>query len=187
MEISLKEILNNVISKGAGNVLFGGQKLRGPKATADFIYECMIGVALELTDKLPIMFENERTKYLTHQKYYYEYGNKGKYTESYGWDRSRNNKMDFSFDPTFFHYFQRILVPFLGGKKKGWCDENSKIWKHIKKLIISGDKTKITHLQSSIRNRILKESQKSIIRSYGNGTDNSPSSQSPIIQSSSIQ
>lgn len=179
MQISLKQILDGVIAKGAGSQLFGGKNLRGPLRTADLIYDCMIGVALELTEKLPQMFEHERQKYEQHKKFFRQYGNKGRFTDSYGWDKSRENKMEFSFDPTFFHYFNRIIVPFLGGKKKGWCDENSRIWKYVKKLIISGDKEKIVKLQVSIRNRILKESKKGRISVYGtnftdsgkNGTD----------------
>lgn len=158
--------------KGASSTLFGkGLKLRGPNATADFIYECMIGVALELTDKLPVMFERERLKYEEHQKFFYNYGNKGKYTNTYGWSKDGHIKMEFSFDPVFFHYFNRIIVPFLGGRKKAWCDENSKIWKWVKKLIISGDKARIANLQKSIKSRILKESKKSIVRASVNGSN----------------
>jgi len=163
MEISMKSVIDGVIAKGAGSVLFGGAKLRGPVATAAFIYECMIGVALELTDRLPQMFENERQKHCRTQDYFKKYGNRGKYTESYGWDKSGENKIDFSFDPVFFNYFNRIIVPFLGGRKKAWNDENSKIWKKIKRLIISGDRDKISKLQRDIKRRILRESRKNIV------------------------
>lgn len=163
MNISMKEILDEVIQKGAGSTIFGkSKKARGPLQTADLIYECMIGVALALTDRLPMMLELERQKYLKDQEFYRVYGNKGRFTDSYGWDSKRENKIDFNFDPTFFHYFNRIIVPFLGGQKKGWAEENSKIWKWVKKLIISGDKEKITKLQTNIRNNILKESKKRI-------------------------
>ena len=170
-ELNLQTILDEVIMKGANSVLFGGKQARGPLRTVEFIYECMVGVALELTDRLPIMFEHERVKYEEHQKLFYELGNKGKYTDSYGWDRSGNNKVDFSFSPVFFHYFQRIITPFLGGRKKAWNDENSKIWRWVKRLILSGDKEKIERLQRNIRNRILKESRKRIVQ-VSVGSDN---------------
>lgn len=182
----MKDIVNSVIMKGASSVLFGGYRARGQLRTAEFIYECMIGVALELTNRLPEMFEAERQKYEQHRDLLYKYGNKGKYTDSYGWSKSGENKMDFSFDPVFFHYFNRIIVPFLGGRKKAWDNENSKIWKYIKKLVVSGDKEKIGRLQASIRNRILKESKKSIIKAAVNGTNDQAASSSPIIKPSSI-
>jgi hypothetical protein len=185
-ELSLKTIIDGVIAKGSNSVLFGGKRTRGPINTADIIYECMIGVALELTERLPQMFEHERQKYEQHQKYYKEFGHKGRYTDSYGWDKSRENKIDFNFDPVFFHYFNRIIVPFMGGKKKAWTDENSKIWKWVKNLIISGDKEKITRLQVNIRNRILKESKKRIIRVAVNGTNDQEPSESRIIKPSDI-
>lgn len=172
MQLSLREVINNVIAKGAGNTLFGKEgKLRGPKATLDFIYECMIGVALELTDYLPYMFEQERIRYEQQKEHFRKYGVKGKYTDSYGWSRSRERKHDFEFDPVFFHYFNRIIVPFLGGQKKSWHNENSKIWKWIKKMIIEGDKVKIAKLQKGIRERILKESKKKIVGAVPNGSN----------------
>ncbi len=180
--IKMKDVIDGVIAKGAGSVLFGGTKARGPNATADFIYQCMVGVALELTEKLPLMFEYERQKYEKDKKMYYNYGNKGKYTDSYGWDKSRENKIDFNFDPVFFNYFNRIIVPFLGGKKKAWNEENSKIWKYVKKLIISGDKDKIRKLQQNIKARILKESKKNIIRVAQDGANDSDLGGSRIIQ-----
>lgn len=182
----MREIIDNVIQKGASSTLFGKTgKLRGPNATLDFIYECMIGVALELTNYLPYMFEQERQKYEQAQEFYRNYGNKGKYTDSYGWSRNHENKMDFEFDPTFFHYFNRIIVPFLGGKKKAWHDENSKIWKWVKKLIISGDKEKIGKLQKNIRNQILREAKKKIMGA-SIGTNTNGTSESRIIRPSNL-
>lgn len=176
------DIIQGVIAKGSNSTLFGKQKrARGPNATLDLIYECMIGVALELTEKLPQMFEYERQKYEQHQKFYREHGHKGRYTDSYGWDSKRENKIDFNFDPVFFHYFNRIIVPFLGGRKKGWCDENSKIWKYVKGLIISGDKDKIRKLQQNIKARILKESKKNILKVNSNGANNQEFGKSRII------
>lgn len=162
MQLTMHDIVQGVIKRGASSVLFGGQTLRGPIRTAEFIYEVMIGVALALTERLPQMFASEALKYKQHRKFLYEHGNRGKYTESYGWSRNREFKLDFSLDPVFFNYFNRIIVPFLGGRKKSWNDENSKIWRYIKKLILSEDKDKIFRLQRNIRDRILKESQKRI-------------------------
>lgn len=186
-EIQLSDILEGVIAKGAGSTsLSFGKRHRGPIATADFIYECMVGVALELTDRLPQMFEYERQKYEQHKKLLTMYGNKGKYTDSYGWSRNGEFKMEFSFSQSFHHYFNRIIVPFLGGKKKGWHDENSKIWKYVKKLIISGDTHKITNLQASIRNTILKESRKKIIGVQVNGTNDTEAKPSVSAETADI-
>jgi len=162
MEVKMEDVVDSVIMKGAGNVLFGGGKMRGPNATAEFVYEVMINVALEMTDKLPLMFENERIHNEQLKSYFINDGNKGKYTNSFGWSKGGENKFSFSVSPTFFNYFQRIIAPYLGGEIKGFGDENSKIWKHIKKLIMSGDKDKIRKLQDGIRKNIIKESKKSV-------------------------
>lgn len=180
----MSHIIEGVIRNGAGSVLFGGKQLRGPLKTADFIYEVMIGVALELTERLPQMFEAEAQKHCQQKKFLYEHGHKGKYTDSYGWSRNHEFKHDFSLDPTFHFYFNRIIVPFLGGKKKAWNDENSRIWKWIKKLIISRDRDKIGKLQQNIRNRILKEARRRIQVAYG--TDNSQSCESGIIKTGNL-
>lgn len=172
-EVTMNDVLQGVINKGVkSNVLSQGKSARGPIRTADLIYECMIGVALELTNHLPQMFEYERQKYEKQKKLLYQIGNKGKYTDSYGWDKKRENKLEFSFSPVFHHYFNRIIVPFLGGEKKGWHEENSAIWKRIKKVIIDGDKIEIAKLQKDIKNQILMESGKKIRREGVGGSDN---------------
>ena len=163
MKLSMDAVVQGVINKGAGNKLFGGKKARGPLRTADFVYEVMIGVALELTDRLPMFFEDCRQDYEQKKKWNKQHTKKGKYTDSYGWTPDGNFRHDMDIDPVFFTYFNRIITPFMGGRKKGYNDENSKIWKYVKKLIISGDKVKIERLQQSIRNRIIRESKKRII------------------------
>lgn len=162
--------------------------MRGPLRTAEFIYEIMINVALEMTDRLPIFFEDCRQDYVQRQKHNRLHTKKGLYTDSYGWSNDREFKHDIDINPTFFNYFNRIIVPFLGGKKKSYNDENSKIWKYIKKLIIEGDKVKIHRLQQNIKRQILKEAEKKITAPVGGsvGSNNSAVSASPIIQSSSI-
>lgn len=184
-EFTMSDIIEAVIQKGAGkNILLSGKKQRGPLATSDFIYECMVGVALELTDRLPMMFDAEQKKYGEQQELFRQLGNKGKYTDSYGWSKNHDMKFDFSLSPVFHHYFNRIIVPFLGGEKKGWDDENSKIWKRIKKMIIRNDKLEVTKLQKEIRNQILKESSKKIGASFG--TNDKESQPSKIIKPGSI-
>jgi superfamily I DNA and/or RNA helicase len=163
MNISMQSIIEGVINKGAGNKLFGGKRARGPLRTADFVYEVMIGVALELTERLPMLFEQCRQDYELKQKWNKEHTKKGKFTDSYGWTPDGEFRHDIDIDPVLFNYFNRIIVPFMGGAKKRWNDENSKIWNYVKKLIISGDKDKIARLQQSIKRNILKESKRRII------------------------
>ena len=179
MELSMQSIVEGVINKGASSVLFGGKSLRGPLRTADFVYEVMIGVALEMTDRLPMFFEDCRRDYEKKQKWNREFTKKGLYTDTYGWSPNREFKHDIDIHPTFFNYFNRIIVPFLGGKKKAYNDENSKIWKYIKKIIVRGDKLQIAKLQTSIRKQIMKEAQKRICVGKFNGT---PSEGSVIVQ-----
>lgn len=162
-EITMQDILEAVIQKGAGSATLSvGKRQRGPINTTDFLYECMVGVALELTNRLPEMFEFERQKYCKEQEFLRTHGNRGLFTDSYGWSKDRQTKLEFSFSPAFHHYFNRIIVPFLGGKKKGWHNENSKIWKVVKRMIVRGETEKIVKLQQSIHRQILKESQKRI-------------------------
>jgi hypothetical protein len=168
MNISMDSIVQGVIARGAGNKLFGGKKARGPLRTADFVYEVMIGVALELTERLPMFFEECRQSHEKKKKWNKENTKKGLYTDSYGWTPDREFRHDLDIDPVFFNYFNRIITPYLGGAKKRWTNENSKIWKYIKKLIISGDKVKITKLQQSIRNQILRESKNRIFSGPNN-------------------
>lgn len=158
----MDSVIEGVINKGAGRVLFGGKSLRGQLRTADFLYEVMIGVALEMTDRLPMFFEDCRQDYEKRKKWNEKFTTRGKYTDSYGWSPDYEFKHEMDIHPTFFNYFNRIIVPFLGGRMKSWNDESSRIWKHIKRVIISGDKEKITKLQGNIRRRIMKESQKRI-------------------------
>lgn len=182
----MQSLIEGVINKGASSVLFGGKSMRGPLRPADFVYEVMIGVALEMTDRLPMFFEDCRQEYEKRQKWNYNFSAKGKFTESYGWSPDREFKHDIDINPTFYNYFNRIIVPFLGGKKKAYNDENSKIWKYIKKVILSGDKDKIGKLQRSIRRQIVKESQKRITVGQYNGTDNSEVIGTKTIEASSI-
>ena len=185
----MQTVIEGIINRGAGSVLFGGKSMRGPLRTADFIYEIMINVALEMTDRIPMFFEDCRQDYEKKQKWNEQFTTKGKYTDTYGWSPDREFKHDIDINPTFFNYFNRIIVPFLGGKKKAYNDENSKIWKYIKKIILSGDKEKITRLQTSIRKQIMREAQKKInIATVGiNGADDSNVGGAQIIPSSNIQ
>jgi len=184
----MQSVIEGVINRGASNVLFGGKSMRGPLRTADFIYEVMIGVALEMTDRIPMFFEDCRQEYEKRKKWNEQFTTKGLYTDTYGWSPNREFKHEMDINPVFFNYFNRIIVPFLGGKKKAYNDENSKIWKYIKKIIIGGDKEKITRLQASIRKQILREAQKRIqVASVGmNGTDDSSVGGAQVIPSSNI-
>lgn len=149
--------------------------MRGPLRTAEFVYEVMIGVALEMTDRLPMFFEDCRQEYEKKQKWNERFTKKGLYTDSYGWTPDRDFRHDIDINPTFFNYFNRIIVPFLGGKMKAYNDENSRIWKYIKRVIISGDKEKIGKLQRSIRRQIMKEAQKRIQVPVGNSNGSNTS------------
>lgn len=182
----MQSVIEGVINRGASSVLFGGKSMRGPLRTADFIYEVMIGVALEMTDRLPMFFEDCRQDYERRKQFNQQFTTKGLYTDSYGWTPDRQFRHDIDINPTFFNYFNRIIVPFLGGKKKAYNDENSRIWKYIKKIIISGDKIKITNLQASIRKQILREAQKRISVSGFNGTNTDDSGGTQVIPSSNI-
>lgn len=182
----MQSLIEGVISRGASSVLFGGKSMRGPIRTAEFVYEVMIGVALEMTDRIPMFFEDCRQEYEKRQKWNVNFSQKGLYTDSYGWSPDREFKHDIDINPVFFNYFNRIIVPFLGGKKKAYNDENSKIWKYIKKIILSGDKDKIGKLQASIRRQILREAQKKISVGQFNGPNNSTAGGAQIIPSSNI-
>lgn len=188
MNITMDQVIEGVINKGAGSILFGGKSLRGPLRTADFIYEVMVNVALELTDRLPMFFEDCRRDYERKKKLDEQITTKGLYTDTYGWTPDRQFRHDIDIHPTFFHYFNRILVPFMGGRAKSWNDENSRMWKYVKKIIISGDKEKISRLQTSIRKRILKETNKKIQVAGGGiiGTDHQNPGTTSIIPVSSI-
>lgn len=163
MELTMSDVIQGVINKGAGSTLFGGKRARGPNRTADFIYEVMIGVALELTDKLPMLFEQCRQDYEKKKKWNENFTKKGLYTDSYGWSPNREFRHDIDINPVLFNYFNRIIVPFMGGAKKRYNDENSRIWKRVKRMIITGDKERISKLQQGIKNRILKEAKKRIM------------------------
>lgn len=153
----------------------GGKKLRGPNATFDFIYQVWIEKALLMTRQLHVMFEYERRKYQEHKKLLEEIGRKGIYTNTYGWSENREFLHDFSVSRPFYNYFAQVIGPFMGNSRhadgKGWSDENSRIWKRIKKMIIEGDAVKIASFAKSIEKRLLKESGKSILKVPTNGTD----------------
>lgn len=180
-------LINTVIAKGAGSTLFGGKQMRGPIRTANFVYEIMIAVALEMTDRLPMFFEDCRQNYMKRKKWNETFTKKGLYTDSYGWSNNREFKHEIDIDPVFFNYFNRIICPFLGGKKKAYNDENSRIWKVIKKIIIEGDKIKIDKLQQNIRRQIMKEAEKKFTQVGGHiGPDTSDTCGTQAIQTSGI-
>lgn len=180
-ESLLIEAVNNVSPRMVG----GGQKLRGPNATFDFIYSVWIEKALLMTRQLPMMFEYEGNKYRHHKKLLEEVGRKGVYTETYGWSENRDFLHDFSVTPSFYNYFSQVIGPFMGnsrhGSSKAWADENSRIWKRIKAMIVEGDKIKISKFAKTIEARLLKESGKSIIKVATSGTD----TQKSIIEAAS--
>lgn len=154
----LAQAVNNVSPK----LVDGGKKLRGPNATWDFVYQVWVEKALIQTAQLPAMLEIERQNYLRQQKLLRDVGNKGKYTDSYGWSKGREYKVTFSLTPTTYNYFANVVGPLLGYDKQIWADD-SRMWRFIKKLTLDADKVKISKFTEGITKRLRRESHKRIM------------------------
>ena len=164
----------------------GGKQKRGPNRTADFLYQVWVEKALIQTQELPAMLEMERQKYLEMKKLLEDVGRKGQYTSSYGWSPDKGFLWDFNISRPVYQYFAVVVGPFLGFGKGMWHNEGSRLWKRIKKMIISGDKVRITKFAKDIERKLMKERAKRIMGAV-DGTKDTSTSAEEVKPTSSIQ
>eukprot|EP00919_Chromeraceae_sp_WS-2016_P077587 GHVR01183601.1.p1 GENE.GHVR01183601.1~~GHVR01183601.1.p1 ORF type:complete len:184 (-),score=23.57 GHVR01183601.1:464-1015(-) len=171
------EIMAQAVNNVSPKMVDGGRQLRGPNATYDFIQQVWIEKALIQTRMLPHLLEKERQNYCKQLKLLEDIGNKGKYTDSYGWSQGREVKFEFSLSPHVYNYFANVVGPFLGYEKDIWHDKHSKMWKRLKKMIVDGDKIEMAKLQREIERQLLDHSSKKIqgaisgIKDQGSSTE----------------
>ena len=155
-------MIADAVNKVSQKVLGGGAKLRGPNALFDFVYQVWLEKALTMARNLPALFESERKNYEQQKKLLEEIGHKGKFTDTYGWSKNGELLHSFTISPILYHFFTNVIGPFLGLDRDFWSNENSKVWKRIKKMIIDGDTIRIHKFSKDIERKLMKEAGKSI-------------------------
>lgn len=82
-------------------------------------------------DDFPRMCDVARFVNLQKRKEYEKYGNKGQFTESYGWSKDGTMFDEFEIPEDLYHFMQNMVY------KKFWDNENSRIWRPFMQKICS--------------------------------------------------
>ncbi len=100
--------------------------------TRDFVERVTNAFIEEKIHSFPSMCEVARLMNIEKQKMLYEVGNKGKYTDSYGWSNDGQLLADYDI-PQELYNFMKVFV-----YKEFWGNENARIWRPFMRKVCSG-------------------------------------------------
>lgn len=99
---------------------------------ADFITRVTNKFIEEKIHSFPAMCDVARIQNIQRQKQLREIGNKGKYTDSYGWSNDGEMFEDYVIPQELYSFMQVFVY------KEFWGNENKRIWKSFMKKVCSG-------------------------------------------------
>ena len=126
---------------------------------AEFALMANNRVITKMLDYFPLMCEDARRINQEKYKILQEFGNKGKYTETYGWSKDGTMLFEYDVPPDLYHFMQSSVY------RDFWTEDNGKIWRGFMKKICRG--TPLNRLE--IMNLLVK-----IKNHYGNNQNGTP-------------
>lgn len=84
-------------------------------------------------ERFPEICEIARVQNLIEWKNQRDNGNKGKYTDSYGWSKDRTFKFDYHIPQELYLFMQNMVY------KEFWSEENERVWRRFMKRICDGE------------------------------------------------
>jgi hypothetical protein len=95
----------------------------------EFAHQANNRVIFKMIDHFPQMCEDARQINQTKYKLLKDFGNQGKYTETYGWSNDGTFLFDYDIPPDLYYFMVTAVY------KAFWSDDNEKIWKGFMKKI----------------------------------------------------
>jgi len=86
-------------------------------------------VIFKMIDYFPLMCEDARKVNQAKYEFYKEHGNKGRFTDTYGWSNDRTMLFDYDIPPDLYHFMQSIVY------KDFWSEDNERVWRGFMKKI----------------------------------------------------
>jgi hypothetical protein len=113
----------------------------------------------KMIDYFPIMCEDARRINQEKYKLLQEVGNKGKFTETYGWSNDGTFLFEYDIPPDLYYFMQTAVF------RDFWSEDNSRVWKGFMKKICRG--TPLNRLE--LQNLLIK-----IKTHYGSNAEGTP-------------